>query len=184
MSVKSVNTTVIKCVTISQAATNALVEMDIHSYLITEHVKVRKRKSLFLFFLTQRHKIRTSQVNSALDIQVNILHDIDTQSTKCCQRCIAASNDRSTKVRHHLKRRTCMDSVTQSEIALMSMNVLSLSHCPYISTWNKTIGSYQFLCKGGYTHVNEGTCDEDIDECDSGQTNCIDNMLCVNTPGT
>ena len=56
MSVEVVNTTVIKCVTISQAATNALVETDIHSYLITQHVKVGSRESLYSLFRTQRHK--------------------------------------------------------------------------------------------------------------------------------
>ena len=83
-----VKTTVIKCVTISQAATNALVETFIHSYLITQHVKIRNTEYLFSLFRTQRHKTCTWQVNSALDIQVNILHDIDKQSTRCCQRCI------------------------------------------------------------------------------------------------
>ena len=51
MSVEVVNTTVTKCVTISQAATNALVKTDTHSYLITKHVKVRKRESIFFLLL-------------------------------------------------------------------------------------------------------------------------------------
>ena len=57
MSVEVVNTTVIKCVTISQAATNALVETDTHAYLITQRVQVRKGQSICLLFPTQRHKI-------------------------------------------------------------------------------------------------------------------------------
>ena len=56
MSVKVVNTAVIKCVIISQAATHALVERDIHSHMIVQHVKVRKNESIYLLLLTQIHK--------------------------------------------------------------------------------------------------------------------------------
>ena len=56
MSVEVVRTTAIRCVTISQAATDALVKTDTHSYLITQHVKVRKSNLIFLLLLIQRHK--------------------------------------------------------------------------------------------------------------------------------
>ena len=48
MSVTLVNTAVVKCVRMSQAATNALVRMGIHSYLIIQLVKVRKKESFYL----------------------------------------------------------------------------------------------------------------------------------------
>ena len=44
MSVTQVNTAVIKSVAIEKAATDALVNGDIHSYLIKKHVKVRKKE--------------------------------------------------------------------------------------------------------------------------------------------
>ena len=53
MSVEVVNTNVIKCVKISWAATDALVKTDTHSYLITQHVKVRK-SNLFIYCFSYR----------------------------------------------------------------------------------------------------------------------------------
>ena len=47
---------IIKCVTMSHTATNALVEMGIRSYLIIQHVKLTKKESFYLVLLTQKHK--------------------------------------------------------------------------------------------------------------------------------
>ena len=49
MSVREVDPSVVKCVTISLAATNALVNRDMHSHVIDYHVKVRQKESFFLF---------------------------------------------------------------------------------------------------------------------------------------
>ena len=51
MSVTQVNTAVHKCVRMSQADTNAHVEMGLHYYLIILHVKVRKKESFYLLLL-------------------------------------------------------------------------------------------------------------------------------------
>ena len=50
-----VNTSVTKCVTIFDTATDALVKTGIHSHLIKKHVKVRKNESIYLLLLTEAH---------------------------------------------------------------------------------------------------------------------------------
>ena len=53
MSVPMVNTSVIRCVTMSLAGTYALVEGHIYSHLIKKHVKVRTNESIYLLLLTE-----------------------------------------------------------------------------------------------------------------------------------
>ena len=75
--------------------------------LLSDNKTCEGKKERIYIFLVLHTKTLNMNItgNSALDISVNILHDINTQSTKCCQRCITASNNGSTSVSPHLKRR-------------------------------------------------------------------------------
>ena len=116
--------------------------MGIHSYLIIQHVKVRKKYFFYIVLLTQGHKAWTTQGNLAIDIQVNIIWDIDTHITRFSQRYISGSNDRSTRVKRHHNRGKCIISDT-NECDMGGHGCQQLCY--------NDIGSYSCSCRTGYT---------------------------------